>query len=140
MPTYRDHYYPNIEVSYLLQRLEAYRGLCILTTNLRDNIDEAFLRRLRFVVEFRFPAVAERMAIWQRAFPRATPLGALDYDALGQLNVTGGSIRNIALGASFMAADSASDVTMGLIYRAALQEYEKAGRIMTDAESAGWPV
>lgn len=129
----------NIEVSYLLQRLEAYRGLCILTTNLRDNIDESFLRRIRFVVEFRFPGRAERIAIWQRAFPCAAPVGPLDYDALGRLNVSGGSIRNIALAASFMAAEDGGPVTMPLLYQAALQEYDKAGRTLTDAERAGWP-
>ncbi len=128
----------NIEVSYLLQRLEAYRGLCILTTNMRDNIDEAFLRRIRFVVEFRFPNRSERQAIWQRVFPQQMPLETLDYDRLAQLNVAGGSIRNIALGASFLAADRGGPVTMAEILHAARLEYDKAGRSMTDAEQAGW--
>lgn len=79
----------NIEVSYLLQRLEAYRGLCILTTNLRDNIDEAFMRRIRFAVDFRFPGPAERLAIWRRVFPGDTPCGALDFERLAQLTVPG---------------------------------------------------
>ena len=128
----------NIEVSYLLQRLEAYRGLCILTTNMRDNIDEAFLRRIRFVVEFRFPNRSERQEIWQRVFPQQMPLETLDYDRLAQLNVAGGSIRNIALGASFLAADRSGPVTMTEILQAARLEYDKAGRSMTDAERAGW--
>lgn len=128
----------NIEVSYLLQRLEAYRGLCILTTNMRDNIDEAFLRRLRFIVDFRFPGRTERLAIWQRIFPSALPLEPLDYDKLAQLNVAGGSIRNIALGASFLAADRNCAVSMAEILQAAHQEYDKVGRSMTDAERAGW--
>lgn len=128
----------NIEVSYLLQRLEAYRGLCILTTNMRDNIDEAFLRRIRFVVEFRFPSRSERQAIWQRVFPQQMPLETLDYDLLAQLNVAGGSIRNIALGASFLAADRGGPVTMMEILQAARLEYDKDGRSMTDAEQAGW--
>jgi ATP-dependent 26S proteasome regulatory subunit len=122
-----------------LQRLEVFRGLCVLTTNLRDNIDDAFMRRIRFLVDFRFPAVAERIAIWQRVFPGDAPKAKLDFEALGRLNVSGGSIRNIALGASFLAAESKARVTMPLIFRAAVQEYEKTGRIMTDAERAGWP-
>ncbi len=128
----------NIEVSYLLQRLEYYRGLCILTTNMPDNIDEAFLRRIRFVVEFRFPNRNERMAIWRRVFPKQAPLEALDYDRLGQLNVAGGSIRNIALGASFLAAARGGRVTMADIHHAARLEYDKVGRSITDAEQAGW--
>ncbi|MFZ1470896.1 MAG: ATP-binding protein [Paracoccaceae bacterium] len=128
----------NIEVSYLLQRLEAYRGLCILTTNMRDNIDEAFLRRLRFIVDFRFPSRPERLAIWQRIFPDAQPLGALDYGRLAQLNVAGGSIRNIALAASFLAADRGCALSMAEILQAAHLEYDKVGRSMTDAERAGW--
>jgi hypothetical protein len=128
----------NIEVSYLLQRLEAYRGLCILTSNMRDNIDEAFLRRIRFVVEFRFPNRSERQEIWQRMFPQQVPLETLDYDRLSQLNVAGGSIRNIALAASFLAADRGSPVSMTELLQAARLEYDKDGRSMTDAEQAGW--
>lgn len=128
----------NIEVSYLLQRLEAYRGLCILTTNMRDNIDEAFLRRLRFIVDFRFPSRKERLAIWEGVFPNALPMAKLDYERLAQLNVAGGSIRNIALGAAFLAADRGATVTMAEILHAAHLEYDKVGRSMTDAERAGW--
>lgn len=128
----------NIEVSYLLQRLETFRGLCILTTNMRDNIDEAFLRRLRFSVDFRFPNVRERQAIWERVFPDDMPMSTLNYDCLAQLNVPGGSIRNIALGAAFLAADRGVSVTMAEILHAAHLEYDKVGRSMTDAESAGW--
>ena len=128
----------NIEVSYLLQRLEAYRGLCILTTNMRDNIDEAFLRRLRFIVDFRFPSRQERLAIWKGVFPKGLPKGQLDYDCLSQLNVAGGSIRNIALAAAFLAADRGAKVSMAEILHAAHLEYDKVGRSMTDAERAGW--
>jgi len=128
----------NIEVSYLLQRLEAYSGLCILTTNMRDNIDDAFLRRLRFIVDFRFPNLAERRAIWMRIFPDAQPREQLDYDKLAQLNLAGGSIRNIALGAAFLAADRGCAVSMAEILQAAQLEYDKVGRQMTDAERAGW--
>ncbi|MNL41441.1 hypothetical protein D3C87_1638480 [compost metagenome] len=125
-------------MSYLLQRLEAYRGLCILTTNMRDNIDDAFLRRLRFIVDFRFPNLAERRAIWMRIFPDAQPREQLDYDKLAQLNLAGGSIRNIALGAAFLAADRGCAVSMAEILQAAQLEYDKVGRPMTDAERAGW--
>ncbi len=114
----------NIEVSYLLQRLEEYRGLTILTTNLRNNIDDAFMRRLRFVVDFKFPNLIERIAIWQRIFPGDTPLADVDFNTLGQLNVSGGSIRNIALTAAFIAAEEKSDVAMTHLYDAARLEYE----------------
>lgn len=128
----------NIEVSYLLQRLESYRGLCILTTNMRDNIDEAFLRRIRFAVDFRFPSRVERLAIWQRAFPVDVPQAGLAHERLAQLNVAGGSIRNIALGAAFLAADQGGPVTMAEVHSAARAEYDKIGRAMTEAETAGW--
>jgi len=128
----------NIEVSYLLQRLEAYRGLCILTSNMRDNIDDAFLRRIRFTVEFRFPNPQERLGIWRRIFPGHVPQSGLDHQRLSQLNLAGGSIRNIALGAAFLAADQGGPVTMAELFSAARQEYEKLGRGMTDAERAGW--
>lgn len=131
--------YANIEVSYLLQRLEAYRGLAILTTNLRTNIDEAFLRRLRFVVDFPFPGVPERTEIWARAFPRGCPTEGLDAARLAQLNVVGGSIRNIAMNAAFIAADGARAVGMRDVLAAARLEYDKAGRSMTDPELRGWP-
>jgi SpoVK/Ycf46/Vps4 family AAA+-type ATPase len=128
----------NIEVSYLLQRLEEYRGLSILTTNLRNNIDPSFLRRLRFIVEFGFPEAPERIAIWKGIFPRQTPLDGLDYERLGQLNLAGGSIRNIALAAAFLAAEQDARVGMGQILAAARTEYEKTGRAMTGAELRGW--
>ena len=89
--------YANIEVSYLLQRMEAYRGLAILTTNLRSALDQAFLRRLRFVVQFPFPDAAQRAEIWRRVFPAETPVERLEPDRLARLNVAGGNIRNIAL-------------------------------------------
>jgi hypothetical protein len=89
--------YANIEVSYLLQRMEAYRGLAILTTNMKDSLDTAFLRRLRFIVQFPFPDAGQRAEIWRRLFPAETPTEGLDPAKLARLNVTGGNIRNIAL-------------------------------------------
>ena len=96
--------YANIEVGYLLQRMEAYQGLAILTTNLKSSMDKAFQRRLRFTVNFPFPDAEQREAIWSRAFPAATPTHDLDLKKLSQLKVTGGNIRNIALNAAFLAA------------------------------------
>src|SRR5688572_16202689 len=89
--------YANLEVSYILQRMETFGGLAILTTNLRKNIDTAFLRRLRFVVEFPFPDPAMRRRLWERAFPAATPTTGLDPARLARLAVAGGSVRSIAL-------------------------------------------
>ena len=89
--------YANIEVSYLLQRMEEYRGLAILTTNLKGSLSTAFpRRRIRFVVQFPFPDAALRERIWRGVFPARTPLSTLDHRRLAQLNVAGGSIRNIA--------------------------------------------
>ncbi|MCX5205382.1 ATP-binding protein [Streptomyces sp. NBC_00237] len=130
--------YANIEVSYLLQRMETYRGLAILTTNLKDAIDPAFLRRLRFVVHFPFPGEELRAAIWQRAFPPSTPLKDLAFDRLAALTVTGGSIANIALSAAFLAAEDGSPVRMRHILAAARTEYAKLERPLTDAEVSGW--
>ena len=130
--------YANLEVSYLLQRMECYRGLAILTTNLPQAIDPAFKRRLRFIVQFPFPEAGERAEIWRRIFPAETPTEALDIGRLAQLNVAGGNIRNIALGAAFLAADGGGAVSMGHVRRAARAEYAKIGRAMTGAEIAGW--
>jgi len=128
----------NIEVSYLLQRMEAYRGLAILTTNLKEALDSAFLRRLRFVVDFPFPTAVERAAIWQHIFPAATPTTGLDAARLAQLNVPGGNIRNIALYAAFLAAEADEPVGMGHILHAARREYAKLQRKLASSETEGW--
>ncbi len=130
--------YANIEVSYLLQRMEAYRGLAILTTNMRNALDPAFLRRLRFVVEFPFPGTAQRQEIWRRVFPARTPVGALDAARLAQLNVSGGTVRNIALNAAFLAAEARARVDMSHVLRAARSEYAKLEKPLTGAETGGW--
>ncbi|MBS1144030.1 MAG: family ATPase [Proteobacteria bacterium] len=130
--------YANIEVSYLLQRMEAYHGLAILTTNLKSGIDTAFLRRLRFVVQFPFPDQPQRSALWQRAFPPATPTRELDLDKLSRLSMTGGSIRNIALNAAFLAADDGEPVGMKHLLQAAHTEASKRDRPLADAETRGW--
>jgi len=130
--------YANIEVSYLLQRMETYRGLAILTTNLRSHIDTAFLRRLRFVVDFPFPGDVERQEIWRLAFPADAPTEVLDYARLAQLNVPGGSIKNIALNAAFIAAEARSPIRMIHVRTAARAEYDKLGKPLTDGELRGW--
>lgn len=130
--------YANIEVSYLLQRMEAYGGLAILTTNLKNALDTAFLRRIRFVVQFPFPDGAQRAEIWRRVFPRETPTRGLDFDKLSRLNVAGGNIRNIALNAAFLAAEAESPVSMTHLLRAARTEYAKLEKPLTDAEIRGW--
>ena len=130
--------YANIEVSYLLQRMEAYRGLAILTTNLKNALDTAFLRRIRFVVQFPFPDAAQRTDIWRRIFPSSTPTQDLDWQKLGRLNVAGGNIRNIALNAAFLAADAREPVQMKHLLQAAQSEYSKLEKSLTQAEVGGW--
>jgi SpoVK/Ycf46/Vps4 family AAA+-type ATPase len=137
--------YANIEINYLLQRMEAYRGLAILATNMKSALDQAFLRRLRFVVNFPFPGVAERKAIWQKVFPSGVPRADLDYDRLARLNVAGGNIYSIALNASFMAARASSAVTMPLVLEAARAEFRKLERPINEMDfrwqaSAATPV
>ncbi|HEU5137486.1 MAG TPA: ATP-binding protein [Steroidobacteraceae bacterium] len=130
--------YANIEVSYLLQRMEEYRGLAILTTNLKGALDTAFQRRLRFVVPFPFPDQQLRERIWRGVFPAASPLGAVDHRRLSQLNVSGGNIRNIALNAAFIAAETESPIGMGHLLQAARSEAAKRERPFSDAEIRGW--
>jgi AAA+ superfamily predicted ATPase len=130
--------YANMEVSYLLQRMEAYQGLAILTTNLKDSIDQAFLRRIRFVVQFPFPDHHQRAEIWRRVFPQKTPTMGLDYDKLSSLHVSGGNIRNIAMNAAFLATASQEAVMMKHILQAAKSEYLKLERPMPTNETKGW--
>ncbi|AFZ10980.1 AAA ATPase central domain protein (plasmid) [Oscillatoria nigro-viridis PCC 7112] len=130
--------YANMEVSYLLQRMESYQGLAILTTNLKDSLDTAFLRRIRFVVKYAFPDTKERAEIWRRVFPKNTPTESLDFARLGRLNVAGGNIRNIALNAAFMAAEAGEAVMMKHLLTATKAEYIKLERTLTDEEIKGW--
>ncbi len=130
--------YANIEVSYLLQRMEAYRGLAILTTNMKSALDSAFLRRIRFVVQFPFPDAMQRNEIWRRIFPASTPTEGLDMARLAQLNITGGNIRNIALNAAFLAVDADEPVRMMHLLRATRSEYAKLEKSLTEAETGGW--
>ena len=126
--------YANIEVNYLLQRMESYRGLAILATNTKSALDQAFVRRLRFIVDFPFPGVPERKAIWQKAFPPQTPAPALDFDRLARLNITGGHISNIALNAAFRAAHEGSPVSMQMVLDSARNEFRKLERPINEAD------
>jgi len=130
--------YANLEVSYLLQRMESYRGLSILTTNLRSALDQAFLRRIRFVVQFPFPEAQQRVELWARSFPDTVPIDALDFQRLAQLTVAGGNIRNIALGGAFLAASEGAKVGMQHLRAAAQSEYTKLEKLLTPAEVSGW--
>ncbi len=130
--------YANIEVGYLLQRMESYRGLAILTSNLKESLDDAFLRRIRFIVHFPFPDAAQRAEIWRRVWPAATPRDGLDAARLASLNVAGGNIRNIALHAAFLAAEAAEPVRMQHLLHAARREYSKLERPLPEAEVRGW--
>jgi SpoVK/Ycf46/Vps4 family AAA+-type ATPase len=130
--------YANLEVSYLLQRMESYRGIAILTTNMQSALDPAFQRRLRFVVQFPFPDGPSRERIWRKVFPASAPKEALDFEKLAQLNVTGGSIRNIALLAAFLAADAGTAIAMRHLLEAARTEYAKLDRPLSPAETRGW--
>jgi hypothetical protein len=130
--------YANIEVSYLLQRMEGYRGLAILTTNMKDALDPAFLRRIRFAIQFPFPDANLRSEIWRRVFPPATPTDALDAVRLARLNVPGGNIRNMALSAAFHAAELGEPVRMCHLLRAARSEFAKLEKPLPEAEIGGW--
>ncbi|BAY24867.1 AAA ATPase central domain-containing protein [Calothrix sp. NIES-2100] len=126
--------YANIEINYLLQRIEAYRGLAILATNMKSSLDVAFMRRLRFIVNFPFPSAKERKLIWQKAFPAATPIENLDFNRLSQFNLAGGSIHNIVLNAAFMAANVGTAVTMAIALAATRMEYRKLERAINEAD------
>jgi ATPase family associated with various cellular activities (AAA)/Winged helix domain, variant len=127
--------YANIEINYLLQRMEAYRGLAILATNMKSALDTAFTRRLRFIVNFTFPGAVERKQIWQKVFPEEAPVNGLDYDRLARFNLTGGGIHNIALNAAFLAATQQPlQVTMPLVLAAARTEFRKMERPVNEAD------
>ncbi|TYB39672.1 ATP-binding protein [Micromonospora sp. AP08] len=130
--------YANIEVSYLLQRMEAYRGLAVLTTNARASLDPAFVRRLGFIVQFPFPDADHRARIWAGAFPDRTPTEGLEPRVLSSLAVSGGAIRNIAVAAAFRAAAAEGPVRMEEIAWAARAELAKAERTAAPSDFAGW--
>jgi len=126
--------YANIEINYLLQRLESFSGLAIMATNMKGALDTAFLRRIRFILEFRAHTAVERAVIWQKIFPPQTETAGLDYERLAKLNLNGGSINNIAINAAFLAAQAATPVTMPLVLEAARTEFLKLKRPLSEAD------
>ncbi len=128
--------YANIEISYLLQKMEEYTGITILASNLRKNLDEAFVRRMRFIVDFPFPDTADRRRIWQSIWPATTPRDPdLDLDFIAErMTVAGGNIRNIALAAAFLAAADGQVVTMDHLIHASEREYQKMGKLLSADE------
>jgi AAA+ superfamily predicted ATPase len=126
--------YANIEVNYLLQRIEAYRGLAILATNLKSSIDSAFLRRLRFIINFPFPSLESRKQMWQKVFPPEMPVAELDYDHLARLSLTGGSIHTIAINAAFLAAKEQASLTMPHLLKTARAEFRKLERSIYEGD------
>ncbi len=130
--------YANIEVSYLLQRMEEYEGMVILATNLRNNIDDAFVRRLHFMIELPLPSEADRRRIWEGILPAGLPRSAdLDLDFMARrFEIPGGNIKNIALAAAFLAAAGGGEVTMAHLIRATQSEYQKMGKVVLAGELA----
>ena len=129
--------YANIEINYLLQRMESYRGVAILASNMKSALDKAFVRRLRFIVDFPFPNLEQRRVIWQKIFPTATPLSDdFDVGRLARLNLAGGNIHSVAINAAFLAARADSPVTMPLVLSAARDEFRKLERPAKDSDFA----
>ncbi|MFX1555448.1 MAG: AAA family ATPase, partial [Promethearchaeota archaeon] len=128
--------YANIEIAYLLQKMEEYQGIVVLATNLHKNLDEAFARRMHFSVEFPFPEEEDRFRIWQKAFPETAPLSQeIDLAFMArQFKITGGNIKNIALSAAFLAVEDSGMVTMEHLIRASKREYQKMGKLCTEAD------
>ncbi len=132
--------FANTQVNYLLQRMESYRGLALLTTNLESGMDSAFMRRLRFTLNFKPPEAAEREIIWRRAFPQQIDVSRLDFTLLGKIKLSGGNIRSVALSAAFLAAARREGLSMTVLREAVMAEWRKLGRLsLDDAAFAGWP-
>lgn len=129
--------YANIEINYLLQRMEAFSGIAILATNMKNALDNAFMRRLRFIVNFPYPGIAERKLMWQKALAPDVPRDALDYERLARFNLSGGNIQSIAVNAAFAAALRQGDertVTMPLLLSATRSELRKLDKQINEAE------
>ena len=129
--------YANIEVAYLLQKMEEYEGLVILATNLKDNMDDAFVRRMHFIVEFPFPEAKQRLGIWKAVIPEEAPLAEeeIDFDFLSRkFSLSGGNIKNIVLSAAFLAAEDSGQIGMGHIMRASRREFQKMGKLCVQSD------
>ena len=122
--------YANLEISYLLQKMEQYEGIAILATNLSENLDQAFTRRLAFSVHFPFPDESARLQLWARAWPQAVPASeSVDRSLLArELKLSGGNIKNIALGAAFRAAGNGGTIDLAHMNQAVRRELQKLGR------------
>ena len=130
--------YANIEIAYLLQKMDEYKGVVILATNLRKNMDEAFSRRMHFALEFPIPDEADRYRIWKSIFPPEVPLAKnIDLEFIArQFKITGGNIKNIALGAAFLAVEDGGCINTENLVRATKREYQKMGKLCTEDEFA----
>ncbi len=128
--------YANIEISYLLQKMEEYDGVVILATNLASNMDDAFVRRMHFVVDFPIPEADNRLRIWQVHFPASAPRkDDLDLEFMAQrFKIAGGNIRNIVLGSAFLAAEDGEAIGMKHLARAARRELQKMGRLVREVD------
>jgi SpoVK/Ycf46/Vps4 family AAA+-type ATPase len=125
--------YANLEISYLLQKMEEYDGVAILATNLRQNLDESFMRRLAFTIHFPFPEESERRRIWTTVWPHETPLASdIDFDFLArQFTLSGGNIKNVSLASAFLAASNGGEVTMKHLLHATQREFQKMGKVIS---------
>ncbi len=130
--------YANIEIAYLLQKMEEYDGLVILATNLKKNMDEAFARRMHFSIEFPMPEEDDRYRIWESVFPKKAPLDDdIDLNFMAkQFKITGGNIKNIALSAAFLAAQDGCFITMENLIKGTKREYQKMGKLCTETDFA----
>jgi SpoVK/Ycf46/Vps4 family AAA+-type ATPase len=128
--------YANIEVGYLLQRIEEFEGVVILATNLRKNMDDAFVRRLHMAVEFPFPEEEDRLQIWRKSFPAEAPLAdSIDLPFMARrFKLTGGNIKNIALASGFLAAADGDIIHMSHLIRGTRREYQKLGKLVIESE------
>jgi SpoVK/Ycf46/Vps4 family AAA+-type ATPase len=131
--------FANMQVGFLLQRIESYSGLVILATNLMGNMDKAFMRRFRFIIEFPAPTSEERLRLWRQIFPEKVRLHAdVDFELLAEkASISGGYIRNAAISAAFLAAQDGGTVKMAHLVRSVAREYQKLGRLFSEADF-GW--
>ena len=128
--------YANVEIAYLLQRMEMFEGIAILATNLRSNLDEAFARRLDTLIDFPEPEETDRLRLWDRCLGTAAPrAGDIDLAFLARaFKLSGGNIRNIAVAAGYYAAEAERPITMRDLVRATQREYRKLGHMVVESE------
>ncbi len=128
--------FANLQVGFLLQRIETYPGLAILSTNLLGNIDKAFLRRFRVMIEFPFPTSEDRLKLWKQIFPADVRLDPdVDLQVLAdKAAIAGGHIRNAAIGAAFLAAEDGTNIKMNHLVKAVKREYDKLGKLFSDGD------